>query len=339
MPMRFDHRQDAAGVPPCDFRTAVFPERAFPVAPEREAEYLAGCRRGYATMARSRVAITGLARDIGGVLPLTIRRLEDVARCFADYRIFVYENDSIDDTRHILERWARDDRRVDIFGEPHGEPVNPSTRCLRRAQRMARYRSRCQQAVLAAGGQFDAAIVVDLDLIGGWSTDGIANSFGHRGWDFLGSNGLIYRRHGLRMNEPRQYDTWALRLDADLTPMAPADAGGMLYRRGDPLVPVTSCFGGLGIYTMDAYRTGTYGNDDLEHASFHRSLLSRGHARLFLNPSQIVVYGRRHRFGDATADAINRVWSAMTGRRVPPCLFRASAAPPPQQPLPRRAAA
>jgi hypothetical protein len=104
------------------------------------------------------------------------------------------------------------------------------------------------------------------------------------------------------------------------------------------LVPVTSCFGGLGIYRMQAYAAGRYADDDLEHAAFHRSLLARGHRRLFLNPSQIVVYGRRHRFGDATADAALRLWAAVRGRPAPQWQCPAWAATATAEP-PRRAAA
>jgi len=300
-----------------DFRGVVFPEWAFPPPAADEADYRAACRRGYAVMGRSRVAITGLARNIGGILPTTIRRLENLARCFTDHRVIAYENDSTDDTRAHLLAWARADRRVRVISEQPGDPVNPATRCLHRAARMARYRRRCQELVRAECSRFDAVIVVDLDLLGGWSTDGVAHTFGQRDWDFVGSNGLIYRRHGLRMNTARQYDTWALRFDDQLTPLRPAIAGGCVYRRGAALVPVTSCFGGLGIYRMQAYDAGHYAEDDIEHATFHRSLLARGHRRLFLNPSQIVVYGRRHRCGDATLDRALRLWAAVWDSPVP----------------------
>ena len=328
----------AAADPPADFASAVFPEWAFPPPADRAAAYHASCRRGYAAMASSRVAITGLARNIGAVLPTTIRRLENLARCFADHRMIVYENDSCDDTGRQLLAWARSDRRVRVISEQPGDPVNPATRCLHRAARMARYRRRCQELVLAECGRFDVAMVVDLDLLGGFSTDGIAHTFGQRDWDFVGSNGLIFRRHGLRMNDIRQYDAWALRLDDRLTPLRPAVAGGLVQRRGAALVPVTSCFGGLGIYRMEAYRAGRYADDDVEHAAFHRSLLAQGHRRLFLNPSQIVVYGRRHRFGDAAVDAALRLLAVVGGRPTPAWQCAAWESPPPAAP-PRRAAA
>lgn len=331
-------RCNAAALPAAEFSGVVFPEWAFAPDAADEADYRVACRRGYAVMARSRVAITGLARNVGGILPTTIRRLENLARCFADHRMIVYENDSSDDTRPQLLAWARADRRVRVISEQQGDPVNPATRCPHRAARMARYRRRCQELVLSECGRFDAVIVIDLDLLGGWSTDGVAHTFGQHDWDFVGSNGLIYRRHGLQINAARQYDTWALRFDQRLTPLRPAVAGGCVHRRGAALVPVTSCFGGLGIYRMPAFNVGRYADDDLEHATFHRSLLARGHRRLFLNPSQIVVYGRRHRFGDATIDGALRLWAAVAGGQPPqwqcPAWEAAAAVEPP-----RRAAA
>jgi len=329
-------------IPPldaADFTAAVFPEHAFPPVPELADDYYAACRRGYAIMAASRVAIAGLARNVGQVLPLTIKRVENLARCFADYRVVVFENDSDDDTKLLLARWGRGNRRVLVTSEDLDDPVNPTTRCLDRAARMAFYRGRCQETVLDHCHRYDAVILLDFDVQGGFSLDGVASSFGHPGWDFVGSNGLICRRAGLRMNALRQYDTWALRFDADLTPLSTSTAGGLLFDRGAPLVPVTSCFGGLGIYTMEAFQAGTYGSDDLEHATFHRSLSEQGHRRLFLNPSQLVIYGRRHRFGDRLVAGLVRLARGSRGRdELFARIQTTSAGPPPAVARARRAA-
>lgn len=323
-----------------DFLSTAFPERAFPPAADTGESYDRACRRGYAAMARSRVAIAGLARNLGRILPLTISRVEALAGCFADYRIVVFENDSTDDTRGLLRRWASANGRVTATCVDLSDPVNPATRCPARAERMAGYRRRCQEAVLAACGTFDFAVIVDLDILGGWSIDGIASTFGHAEWDFVGSNGLVVRRRGLAVNNLQQYDTWALRFDRSLTPLSTVEAAGHVPGRGEPLVPVTSCFGGLGIYTMEAYATGHYAPDDTEHATFHRSLIAAGRSRLFLNPSQIVVYGRRHRVGDRLAAAAAAGWAVAAGGRPPRMLFsRHDAAPlPAARPAVRAAA-
>jgi hypothetical protein len=140
-----------------EFLSAAFPERAFPPASGTGDRFLRDCRRGYSVMARSRVAITGLARNLGRVLPLTISRIEALACCFADYRVVVYENDSTDDTPAVLRRWAADDSRVTVTCADLSDPVNPGTRCPARAERMAAYRRRCQEGVLSACAGFDFA--------------------------------------------------------------------------------------------------------------------------------------------------------------------------------------
>ena len=67
---------------------------------------------------------------------------------------------------------------------------------------------------------------------------------------------------------------------------APAGPG-----RGGPLLPVESCFGGLGVYRMACLRACSYGGDDgLEHVEFHRRLRRSGLGRLFLNPGQLVLH-------------------------------------------------
>jgi len=304
-----------------DFFGTEFPEDAFPPRPELATAYRQTCQRGYAAMAGMRVAITGLARNIGDLLPLTIARIERLAARFANYRVILYENDSTDTTKPLLLRWANANPRVIVTMENCADPTNPTTRCLARAERMARYRERCQALVLEHCGDFDATIVLDLDVAGGWSEDGVANSFGQRDWDFIGTNGLIYRREGLSINALRQYDMWALRLDERLTPIPTSQAQRHVYHRGEPLVPVTSCFGGMGIYRMEAFRQGRYGAADCEHAVFHRHLIEAGCPRLFLNPSQILVYGRRHRFGDKAAASLLRSWNTCTGRTTEPWLF------------------
>jgi hypothetical protein len=304
-----------------DFLGTEFPEDAFPPAPELAAAYRQACHRGYAAMAGMRVAITGLARNIGDLLPLTIARIERLASRFANYRVVLYENDSTDATKPLLLRWQNSNPRVIVTMENCADPTNPATRCLARAERMARYRERCQRLVLDRCGDFDATIVLDLDVAGGWSEDGVANSFGQRDWDFIGTNGLIYRREGFNINALRQYDMWALRFDERLTPIPTSQARRHVYRRGESLVPVTSCFGGIGIYRMDAFRQGRYGAADCEHAVFHRHLIKAGFSRLFLNPSQILVYGRRHRFGDKAFAPLLRACHAVAGTSEQPWLF------------------
>lgn len=72
--------------------------------------------------------------------------------------------------------------------------------------------------------------------------------------------------------------------------LAAAETHLLRFRRGEPLVPVWSCFGGLGIYRTECLSAASYEGSDCEHVTLHRMLRERGYDRLFLNPSQIVLY-------------------------------------------------
>jgi hypothetical protein len=286
-----------------------FDEQLFPPVPEEAESYAGKVAQGYGRMATNRVVLVGLARNVATCLPATMSRMEELGNCFADYRVLIYENDSADATVSMLDAWARDNRRVCVQSDLHGDPQHAAVRCSHRAQRMACYRNACQQSVLKHWPDFDHVILIDTDLAGGWSLDGIANTFGHDHWDFVGSFGIIYKRRGLNINRYSHYDAWAYRNDALFTPLPTKYVNRILYRRGEPMVPLYSCFGGLGVYTMRAYRAGVYAGDDIEHVGFHRSLREAGLGRQFLNPSQIVVYGRKHRqLDDWVARGLRWAW-------------------------------
>lgn len=296
--------QDAAG----------FDESAFPAYSRYRQEYRERVARGYQAMRDSRVVIAGLARDLGHILPLTMKRIERLGELFADYRVVTYENDSVDDTFPLLQNWSNQNARVSVISESRSDPVNQPTRCLSRAARMAYYRSQCQSYINDNHGDFDTVILVDMDLEGGWSYDGIADTYGRQGWDFVGTYGVIFRRVWLSPNNISHYDAWAYRRDDNFTPLETHEVNRIHFVRGEPLHAVSSCFGGLGIYQMEAYQAGVYDGSDTEHVTFHRVMRKRGFTRTFLNPSQIAVYGRKHRTWDAVAARVIQLIDAMPGR-------------------------
>lgn len=280
------------------FPEVEFPEEAFPPPAHRWSEYRRLLKIGIGRMRESSVVLCGLARDVGSILPKTIARMERLGEMFRDYRVVLFENDSRDDTAEVLTAWASHNSRVKFVSETIGDPINPVARCLNRATRMAYYRNRCLEVMRAEFADFIHAIVLDTDLKGGWSTDGIANTFGHDGWDFVGSNGIIFKRMGVDLNVPIQYDAWAFRLDDQLTALPTGAVNAMQWQRGQPLVPVSSCFGGLGVYRMPALLSANYDGWDSEHIPLHQHMRRNGFDKLFLNPSQITVYGRRRRSMD-----------------------------------------
>ncbi len=258
-------------------------------------------------MRGARIVICGLARNVAAHLPRTKARIERLGSMFADYRVLVYENDSADATPGILNRWAAGNHRVTAISQRRGKELHGSVRCPIRGNDMAEYRNRCQQEVADRWSDFDCVCVLDMDLIGGFSYDGIAHSFGCQPWDFVGSYGIIYQRQKLDLNRSLHYDVWAFRRHGSYEELDGTEGNLMSWQRGDMLEPVYSCFGGLGLYRMPAWLSARYSGGDCEHVGLHREMRKHGHDRQYFNPSQIVLYGRKMKRFDRALLALDRV--------------------------------
>jgi hypothetical protein len=279
----------------CCYGDALFPESRFSPPAEWQDSYASAVADGYQRMQTRQVVIAALARNVAWFLPRTIARIERLGSLFGGYRVVVYENDSADQTPRLLDEWSRRNPRVTVLSEVRHDEVNRPVRCRFRAQRMAYYRAQYHRFIAAEHADYDDVIVVDMDLAEGWSCDGIANTFGQGEWDFVGSYGILYRRLGMQHNRFVHYDSWAFRTSEDFRPMATREVNAMRCSRGEPMISVYSCFGGMGVYRMAAFLSGRYEGPDCEHVAMHRRMRAHGYRRTFLNPSQIAIHGLRHR--------------------------------------------
>jgi hypothetical protein len=270
---------------------ADFPEDAFPCHEAVRDRYLRQVERGRQRMRGLSVVLCGLCRDARPYLPRTAARVERLGDMFRDYRVVVFENDSLDATKEFLSDWQSLNPHLDVMSESLGAPKYPRVRSLDRAAWMARCRNRCRERIVQQYADFDYVIVFDMDLPGGWSFDGVAHTFGEEDWDFVGSYGLEgpFER---RPDEPpySHFDVWAFRPARGTAARRLVNYNGLRLRRGDPLLTVESCFGGLGVYRTACLQSCEYGGTDCEHVVFHEGLRRAGFDRLFLNPSQIVLY-------------------------------------------------
>ena len=268
------------------YRSVEFPEDRFPADDahafrERVAD-------GYDRMRNASVVICGITRNDAETLPLAIQRIERMAACFRDHHVVVFENDSTDRTPALLGEWAGRNPNVTVLSEPsQGVQGLPSDRFERLA--LCRNRYVDWMNATAKGGREGYVIVLDFDLRGGWSLDGIASTFAENDWDAVGSNSLGY--HNLRRT---YYDMAALRPRTVLRETWWHRLVGEAWqlRRGTPMIPVESAFGGLGVYRREVFRSRRYsGRFHGAPACEHLSLNPDGRLRAFLNPSQITVVG------------------------------------------------
>lgn len=270
---------------------AGFPEHAFTCDETRRAEYARRLEAGKNRMRERAVVICGLCRDVRIHLPRTAARIERMGQMFRDYRVVLFENDSLDATREFLTDWQALNPRVEVISETANAAKFAQTRSPQRAEWLAYCRNRYLRRIAERFAEFDYVVVVDTDLPGGWSYDGVAHSFGDADWDFIGSYGLQRRLD--RRSEDFPYlhvDVWAFHPARGTAAQKLVNHHELVLQRGEPLLPVESCFGGLGLYRMAAFRAVEYGGGDCEHVVFHRRLRAAGFERLYMNPSQIVLY-------------------------------------------------
>lgn len=268
---------------------ADFPEEAFPCPEQHRDAYLADVASGRARMRDSSAVICTLVEDARRQLPRLAARIERLGEMFKDYRILVGELPSQDATVEYLQDWQASNPRLEILtvnrGTARGAQPPPG---LDRQRAAAELRERVRLRIAEQFSSFEATIVVDVQLAGGWSYEGIAHTFAQNDWDAVGPTGpQKFHTRRSTYEAASSYDNGqrdSLSSEARL--------------RGGPLVPMTPCFGGLIVYRTACMLVGTYVGDSpaswdpaerCEQERFHQSLRRSGRSRLFINPSQIAL--------------------------------------------------
>ncbi len=253
-----------------------FNEEAFQPRPSLVDAYQRQIVTGRARMKQSKVVICTIADNTRVTLERTARRIERLGAGLSDYRVVVVESNSSDGTQEFLQEWRRQNSRVEILSGI-GQ-ANASSKLS--AARLAELRNMYVDHVRAHYADFTHAIVLDADLIGGWSLDGIAHTFGYDGWDCVSSNGME------QVMTPPQHRPKRRLFDRAMTPGLSKPP-----RRGNPWMPVAFCYGGLVVYQLPCMLTCRYGADARgnEHIVFHERLREAGYVAQFMNPSQIAL--------------------------------------------------
>jgi hypothetical protein len=263
-----------------------FPEDLYTVAQNAQEDYSARVIYGFERMKDTSITIGILARNLEHILPYTIVRINALRTLFRSVTLVAYENDSTDKTKEILSRNVEF-----LISEELNNPVNKSDKSEDRKVRMAYYRNRLKDRMMRYDS--DYYMIYDADILGGFSYEGIANSFSYT-WDVCGSNSIMYDTHE---NKTRRvyYDSWAWRSLGVLTDTQEDNekANLMFYHRGDRPVRVTSCFGGLALYNKDTFQNVKYKYEsyDCDHPTLHIPMWKDGKT-IVMNPSQIVLYNK-----------------------------------------------
>jgi len=267
-----------------------FPEELWPPNYNERDEYFKRIRSGAETALNSSVCILGLARNISKELNRTLPRIQKIGNMFKSWSGVIYENDSIDDTAQKIKSFAQEGNlTLEIFSETLNHGIHKQDRSLTRMEAMSYYRNKCIERSKIHGADF--IIVLDPDLIGGFSYFGILNSLGYAGeFDMIGANSIIYDNNESKTRR-LYYDSWAFR-KGQWEPHKDEEINPLQFHRGEGLVRVNSCFGGLGIYPAKVFDDNLiyYSGPSCEHVELHNRMIEAGKDKIYLNPSMITLY-------------------------------------------------
>lgn len=147
---------------------------------------------------RSKIVITGLARNIEERIDKNLRHCRLLGSYFSDYKIIIFENDSTDNTRNIIKDVMKRDENVKLiesdlfpdcklkfpilyhYGVVHRE----------RIRKMAFYRNICQHFIYKHFSDYDYVLVLDFDVEGDLPILKILESISKKDpWSAIGANG------------------------------------------------------------------------------------------------------------------------------------------------------
>jgi len=245
---------------------------------------------------RQKLAIVSICRNAMPHLKNTLALVDELAGLWRDCSLYVYENDSTDETAAVLDdfairQWATVEH--DTLGGEDTRGFEPD-----RTVRLAKCRTRCQEWVRINAADANYVMVLDADPHGGFSVDGVLNSLG---WfcEMLGES--FHRRepgamasHSLFVREEKgaygfaSYDAWAARLNFWEDRREHIWFHAFMPPVGSPPIPMNSAFGGLCLYRREAYLAGVYEGGDCEHVLHHKAMQKAGY-QLFLNPGSRYV--------------------------------------------------
>jgi hypothetical protein len=198
----------------------------------------------------------------------------------SSFSLLVYENNSTDNTVEVLENFKKT--------HPLFNYISETNNIVHRSQAIAHGRNTLLQYVQ----KYEYMIMVDLDdVISTFKSSQIKYLFENKEWDALFANCI-----------GKYYDIWALRIYPDIWKktnpfkMIDYDCWDMarLYTRkiisihqitiptNTPLIPVSSAFGGFGIYRVSKIKDCRYNGTKCEHVHFHKEMIEKNNAKLFI---------------------------------------------------------
>ena len=256
----------------------------------------------------SRIKFVGIARDAAPYIDRNIEICKYIGERFNGYDIYVYENDSIDNTVDILNKHNivkfDSEKRPDLGyirdDSPDIDPVHYK-RCVKLAEARNKYMS-------LDYSDYDYVCVIDWDIKGGWWIEGFFHAMTALNYlpeaGAVGAYGILGEGTGqtlLDQCQPSQrlmYDSFAYRAKNAPEQFHISQVGSynMIQTAiGQDPIEVHSNFGGITLYKREAFSGRTYlakhwepqnGDVDCDHVCLHRDMRQDGY-KIYMDPTFI----------------------------------------------------
>lgn len=276
-----------------------------PVQDIYKEEYILLVNQGKEFLKDKKIAVVGLCRNCGSIIENNINQIvELLVNTCKEYKIILFENDSVDDTKLQLQNLSLNNNNIISISKDFNRPQFGTVKDRKRTDALAEYRNILKNYVKDNYPDYDFIIVIDTDFKN-FSHNGIYNTFGwfSRYTAIDGICGNSFEIKPVFSSTPSlwNYDCWAFRSTwwNDWQSVQPTEFynynpmfwfGVWILPPGSPLIKINSGFGGCCIYKLQSYIHGDYSGFDCEHVTFHYDLKSKNlDFFLYLNPSQIML--------------------------------------------------
>jgi hypothetical protein len=259
--------------------------------------------KGVTKMKKSKIVFSGLCRNVEEHIDKNIQLLLESGSYYEDYRVVIFENDSTDRSREIIKVWTQKNAKIELIEceeVPNCQYKKERFFGLSRKRQddMVFYRNKCLNYIKEKYSDYDYLLMVDLDMVGYYSIEGLIHSMSFDDWDAIFVNG---RKPFLLLSGiiSQMYDSLAfVDYSEDINQRYQTlsnnfqgffSSSKMQFIRGTNLYRVKSAFNGAGLYKMSSILPVEYVKDwSCEHIGLHHQMIQQGFDKLYINPNWLL---------------------------------------------------
>jgi hypothetical protein len=261
--------------------------------------------QGLEKASQSKIILVGLARDNEERISKNIENMVKIGKHFDDYRIVIFENDSSDNTREIIEQKSHENSKIELiecqdipqckFGTlpAYGKGLFSKGRIVK----MSEYRNMYMTYIYNKYKNWDYLFICDMDMEGVFFKNGFFHALNlTKEYSAVFSNGMM-SVPGLIILSP--YDGMAYsteHMKENKAAITKFFHQLKTCKYSSKPIEVHSAFNGGGIYRLSDVYPSMYNADySCEHNSLHYAMREKG-KRLCIDPYFMVYAGMQGHF-------------------------------------------